>query len=42
MLIMLQDEKQKVQMSVVTDRSQGGGCVKDGQMELMVNHVLFF
>lgn len=35
--ILLRDEKQKVQMSVVTDRSQGGGCVKDGQMELMLH-----
>ncbi|CAF4919031.1 unnamed protein product, partial [Rotaria sp. Silwood1] len=35
--IMIKDEKQDLQMSIITDRAQGGGSIKDGQVEIMIH-----
>lgn len=32
-----QDAKDDLQLSVVTDRAQGGGSIRDGQIEIMVS-----
>lgn len=32
-----QDESKNIQFTVLTDRSQGGGSIQDGNLELMVN-----
>lgn len=37
-----QDEKQDLQLSVVTDRAQGGGSIQDGQIEIMVGHKILW
>ena len=34
---MSQDESKNMQFTVLTDRSQGGGSIQDGNLELMVN-----
>ena len=36
-----QDEETKVQFTVLTDRSQGGASIHDGEVELMVMSLLF-
>ena len=33
-----QDEAKNIQFTVLTDRSQGGSSLNDGQVELMVRH----
>ncbi|CAF1239524.1 unnamed protein product [Rotaria sordida] len=35
--IMIKDEKQDLQMSIITDRAQGGGSINDGQVEIMLH-----
>ena len=35
------DEKAKLQLTVMNDRSQGGSVIKDGRIELMQNRRLF-
>ncbi|CAF3219791.1 unnamed protein product [Rotaria socialis] len=35
--IIIKDEKQDLQLSVITDRAQGGGSIKDGQVEIMLH-----
>ncbi|CAF4688271.1 unnamed protein product [Rotaria sp. Silwood2] len=35
--IMIQNAQQDLQMSIITDRAQGGGSIKDGQVEIMVS-----
>ncbi|CAF1488980.1 unnamed protein product, partial [Adineta steineri] len=35
--ILMKDKKQDLQMSVVTDRAQGGGSIRDGQIEIMIH-----
>ena len=37
-LLYVQDESEGVQLTVLTDRSQGGTSLRDGEMELMVSH----
>ncbi|CAF2739012.1 unnamed protein product [Rotaria sp. Silwood2] len=34
--IMIQNAQQDLQMSIITDRAQGGGSIKDGQVEIML------
>lgn len=34
--ILIRDEKQNMEVAVLTDRAQGGSSLKDGQIELMV------
>ena len=36
-LLYAQDESEGVQLTVLTDRSQGGTSLRDGEMELMVS-----
>ena len=36
------DERAKLQMTVLNDRSQGGSVVQEGRIELMQNRRLFF
>ena len=38
--IIIKDEKEGLQLSVVTDRAQGGGSIRDGQIEIMVSSEL--
>ena len=33
-----QDTKEDLQLSVITDRAEGGGSIEDGAAELMVSH----
>lgn len=33
----VQDDSRNVQFTVLTDRSQGGSSIEDGQVELMVH-----
>jgi len=40
--IYIQDEKAGTQFTVLTDRSQGGASIKDGQVELMVHRRMFY
>ncbi|CAF0757101.1 unnamed protein product [Adineta ricciae] len=35
--ILLRDKKKDLQMSIVTDRAEGGGSVQDGQIEIMIH-----
>ncbi|CAF3662360.1 unnamed protein product [Adineta steineri] len=35
--ILMKDKKQDLQMSIVTDRAQGGGSIYDGQIEIMIH-----
>lgn len=35
--IIIKDEKEDLQMSIVTDRAEGGGSIRDGQIEIMVS-----
>ncbi|UJR27289.1 hypothetical protein I4U23_008584 [Adineta vaga] len=35
--IILKDEKKDLQMSIVTDRAEGGGSIQDGQIEIMIH-----
>lgn len=37
-----QDESKNIQFTVLTDRSQGGGSIQDGNLELMVNKQNYF
>jgi lysosomal alpha-mannosidase len=39
---MSQDESKNMQFTVLTDRSQGGGSIQDGNLELMVNKYNYF
>ena len=34
--MIFQDEKQDLQLTVVTDRAEGGGSIQDGAVEIMV------
>ena len=36
-MLWLQDKAKNIQLTVLTDRSQGGGSVKDGEIEIMVS-----
>jgi len=38
----LQDKAKNVQLTVLTDRSQGGASIHDGEIELMVCIVFVF
>jgi lysosomal alpha-mannosidase len=40
--IFIQDTGKDVQLTVLTDRSQGGASIQDGQMELMVHRRLLY
>jgi hypothetical protein len=33
----IKDETKDLQLTVVTDRAQGGGSIRDGQIEIMVS-----
>ncbi|CAF4185154.1 unnamed protein product, partial [Adineta steineri] len=35
--ILMKDAKQDLQMSIVTDRAEGGGSIRDGQIEIMIH-----
>ncbi|CAF1567664.1 unnamed protein product [Rotaria magnacalcarata] len=35
--IIIKDEKEDLQLSVITDRAQGGGSIEDGQVEIMLH-----
>ncbi|CAF4198082.1 unnamed protein product, partial [Rotaria magnacalcarata] len=35
--IIIKDEKEDLQLSVITDRVQGGGSIEDGQVEIMLH-----
>lgn len=39
--ILIRDEKNNLELAVLTDRAQGGSSLKDGQIELMVNRICF-
>lgn len=38
--ILIRDEKQDVEVAVLTDRAQGGSSIRDGEIELMVEYNL--
>lgn len=40
--IVLRDEKEDIELAVLTDRAQGGSSLKDGEVELMVSQSLFY
>lgn len=39
--IVLRDKDQQYQLTVLTDRSAGGGCIRDGSVEVMVSRICF-
>ena len=40
--IIIQDQQQNIQLAVLTDRSQGGSSINDGEIQLMVHRRLLF
>ena len=41
-LYLLQDMSSKTQFTILTDRSHGGGSLKDGSLELMVYYICVY
>lgn len=38
--ILIRDEKERVEVAILTDRAQGGTSINDGEIELMVFNIL--